>query len=339
MLASRSFRDIEIAEVALGTWALGGGVYGDVDDDESIRLIGRAHDLGVNLIDTAPIYGMGAGVDGHAERLVGRAIAGDRDRWLISTKWGRNLDAERFGVGDPSKTVQKFSYDQALRSIEKSLERLDTNHVEFYFAHTPLPTSGFDLRSLDAMDELKGEGTIRFRGFSLGSVDEDLPLIEPLIRDGRLDCIQVTLNLLQQAPRERLLGLCAEYDLCVLARESLARGFLGDAISVNTDFPETDFRSRLPRAEIARRLGAADCYRFLMTEGRSLPQAAISWVLSQPEVSSIVAGPRTVVELEELVDAALLPRFENDVMTEVDTVYAEQIAKGWTLSITVKAGS
>src|SRR5262249_40013720 len=153
--------------------------------------------------------------------------------------------------------------EQCRRSLEESLVRLGTDHVDLYFAHTPLPSELFDVGSLDVLDELKAEGLVRCRGFSLGAVEEDLRLIEPWIREGRLDCVQVTVNLLQQGARERLLGLCVEYGLGVVARESLARGFLGGAMGPGTTFPQSDFRSRLPQAEIEARLGWADRYAFL----------------------------------------------------------------------------
>lgn len=312
---------LDVSKVAIGTWAMGGGVYGEVDDEESLQTLGRAHELGVNMVDTAPIYGMGAGVDGHAERLVGRAIRSARESWIVCTKWGRNLDAARHGADDPRKMVQDFSYDRALRSVEESLERLGADHVDLYFVHSPTPNTLFDPRSLRAMDELQEAGVIRLRGFSLGST-EDLELIEPFVRDGRLDCVQVAFSLLDQSPRHRLLDLCAEFGVGVVAREVLARGFLSGRFTADERFPPTDFRSFLPGAEIERRLALAERYRFLTEDGRSLPQAAVSWVLSHGHVASVVAGPKTVAELEETVAAACSPRFDDATLERVATVSA-----------------
>lgn len=326
LVAKRPFgrHGLEVGEIAVGTWAMGGGIYGAVDDDESLRTIRRANDLGVDLIDTAPIYGMGTGADGHAERLVCRAIAGERSRWIVSTKWGRTLVG---GPGDATRSDQDFSYGRALRSVEESLTRLGTDYVDVYFVHSPIPYALFDPRSLDAMDELKEAGTIHFRGFSLGSARHDVDAIEPFIRDGRLDCIQVELSLLRQAAKEKLLDLCADFGLAVLAREALARGMLADTFASDTAFPPTDFRSRLPRDELERQLAAAGDYRFLTSDGRSLPQAAISWVLSQREVSSVVVGAKSMTELEELVAATMLSRFDEQSMERTGAVYARHRAE------------
>src|SRR4051794_10030088 len=122
----------QVSEYGLGTWAMGGGFYGTVDDDESIRTIHRAQDLGVNFIDTAPLYGIAQNADGRAEEVIGRALAGRRDNWIIGTKYGRHLTGKT-----PlwENLYNDFSAKQAEKSIEDSLRRLRTDHVDVLFAH------------------------------------------------------------------------------------------------------------------------------------------------------------------------------------------------------------
>ena len=303
----------------MGTWAMGGGVYGEVDDDQSSETIRRAHELGVNTVDTAPIYGMGAGVR-HAETLVGRAIRGARDSWIVCTKWGRNLDAAKHGVGDPRKMEQDFSYDRALRSVEESLERLGTDYVDVYFVHSPSPNTLFDPRSLDAMDELQAAGVIGLRGFSArrdrpGFRPDrgDRPGWPPRLRAGRLQ----PPGSIAYAPAARpLLGVRRRRPRPRGSRPRLPHG----SFTAEDAFPPTDFRSILERAEIERRLELAERFRFLTEDGRSLAHAAVSWVLSHEHVASVIVGAKNVGELDESVAAARCPPFDDTVLARVAAV-------------------
>ena len=154
---------ITVSEYGIGTWAMGGGVYGVARDDESVRTIHRAEELGVNFLDTAPMYGIGDRRDGRSEEVVGRALKGRRDKWIVATKFGRHLN----GSDQWWQMREDFSGAQAVRSVEESLARLGTDRIDVLFVHSP-PANLFDAEdAFAAMVKLREQGKIRRRRLQL----------------------------------------------------------------------------------------------------------------------------------------------------------------------------
>jgi aryl-alcohol dehydrogenase-like predicted oxidoreductase len=209
---------------------MGGGAYGVADDAESIRTIHRAQELGVTFLDTAPMYSQK--VDGRSETVCGQALKGRRDQWILSTKFGRSLSQDDDGK---RIIVEDYSAKRVVESTETSLGRLQTDYLDVLFVHTPTPGQP-DLFNPDetfsAMAELKTKGKIRAVGFSFhlhsGTWIEQ---IEPFLRSGIIDVVQVGLSLMLPEPVDVLLPIIKETGTGFVARESLANGFLTDSFT------------------------------------------------------------------------------------------------------------
>lgn len=306
-----------VSVYGLGTWAMGGGIYGPADDAESVRMIHAAEDLGINYIDTAPMYGIAERKDGRAECVVGQALDGRRDRWIIGTKYGRHLN----GNADWDDMDCDFSATDAVRSVEASLKRLKTDYLDVLFVHSPFRKDFDPQDAFEGMARLKKAGKIRTTGFSfLESVDDTLDLVEPYLRSGECDAVQVKLSLMTTDTQRLMLPIIDETGTAIVAREVLARGFLADAFRADGPFDPQDWKSQISRETIQAQLDKADQFRILIdrTYGiESLPQAALNYVVSHPQVSCVIPGPRTLSELNQCLEARSAKPYEHSHLQQV----------------------
>ncbi len=316
----------KVSEYGLGTWAMGGNAYGKVDDEESIRTIHRAQDLGINFLDTAPSYSYKE--DGHSEMICGKALKGRRDQWMLSSKYGRSVSQDKNG-----QTVygEDFSTERAITSVEQSLKRLQTDHLDVYFVHTP----SFDIpgifnpeEAFAAMTKLKEQGKIKYIGFSFHLHSATwLEQIEPFLRSNVIDVVQVGISLLLPEPLDVLLPIIKETGTAFVARESLANGYLTDSFTEEGPFPKGHPFEKADKEKIREKLAKANKFKFLIDRAEgvaSLPEAALHWTVSLPEVSLVIPGAKTIGELEQCVNAADAEAFDESTMQEV-----RGIQKAW----------
>ena len=258
---------------------MSGAFWGAADDAESIRVIHRALDLGVTLIDTAEAYGRG-----HAEEVVGKALAGRRRQAVIATKAAPN----------------HLEPAEAVKALEGSLERLQTDYVDVYFIHWPNP----DVRlgsTMEAFERLRAEGRIRALGVSNFGPRE----MDSARRHGVIDVLQPPYNMLWREVEPATLPYCREHNIGVMPYSGLAQGLLTGALSRNTTFAEGDERRTtvlFQPGAYERALNAVEGLRPIAAKYRkSVAQLAIQWLTSQPGVSSPLLGARTIREIEENV--------------------------------------
>ena len=292
---------IRISEVGLGTWGMGGDRYGRADDAESRRAVLRALELGINHIDTAPIYG-----NGRSEEVVGDAIAGRRHEVVLATKVGM------FPGGRG-----KFDYSGAtvMREVEQSLRRLRTDYLDIYFLHSPDEELYRD-DGLEALVRLKEQGKIRATGFSVMSVDEGIPLAMRLIEQGEVDVIQQAYRLLYTLPAKELFPLAEASNVGVIARENFYFGFLTGTITRETVFDDHDDRRKFSPEFIDAVLARVERLKFL-TEERTMTQAALQFVLATSGVHGVIPGAMTVAEVEDNVRASGGKRITSEEMAEI----------------------
>jgi aryl-alcohol dehydrogenase-like predicted oxidoreductase len=310
---------VEASALGIGTWVIGGRMsigdgqfgWGDVDDDESVRMLRRAVDLGATLIDTADAYGTG-----HAERLIARALGDRRDGLVYATKWGNTYDeAARALTGeDPSPAY-------ALRALETSLRRLATDRIDVWQLHL----SGMDPSLADDLvalcEDLVDDGLIRTYGWST----DDPARAGRFAAGPRCAVVQCTLNVLDPAPA--MLDLARDHDLAVLARSPLAMGLLSDRITADTVIPPGDvrhtspdwlawFRDGRPTPDyLARR----DAVREILTSGgRTVAQGALAWLWARDERIVPIPGCRTVAQAEENVGALAHGPLTGSQLAEVE---------------------
>ncbi|CAL9344367.1 aldo/keto reductase [Streptomyces sp. enrichment culture] len=281
---------LSVSEIGYGAWGIGESAWVGATEDESVRALHRALDLGVNLVDTARGYG-------ESERIVGRVVrerAGDEI--LVATKVPplNRLWPAPDGI-DPAEA---FPGEHIRHSLEASLRASGLDHfdiVQFHVWNDEWVGRGDWLETVEA---LKREGRIRLFGVSINDHQPDNAL--RLVRSGTVDTVQVIYNIFDQAPAERLFPACVEHGVGVIVRVALDEGGLTGRITAGSTFPEGDFRNRYFRddrpAEVERRVAAirAD----LGIEADDMAGTALRFVLSAPAVSTVIPGMRSVRNVE-----------------------------------------
>ena len=289
---------LSVSELCLGAMMFGS--WGNPDQEESIRIIHRALDAGINFIDTADVYSAGG-----SEQIVGRALAGGkRDEVVLATKVHGQM-----GEG-PNR--QGNSRLWIIRECEDSLRRLGTNWIDLYQIHRPDPATDID-ETLGALTDLVRSGKIRYFGsstFPPSQIVEAQWIAERRGRE-RFVCEQPPYSILARGVEAEVLPVCQRYSMGVIPWSPLAGGFLSGRYRRGQDVPSSTRAQRLPHRydqsipENRRKLDAADALAQLAEEaGMSLIHLAIAFVLRHPAVSAAIIGPRTMDHLESQLGAA-----------------------------------
>jgi aryl-alcohol dehydrogenase-like predicted oxidoreductase len=288
---------LQISRIGFGAWAIGGpnweNGWGHQDDEVSIAAIHRALDLGINWIDTAPVYGFG-----HSEEVVGKALVGRADRPLIFTKAGLVEGAGR-------KEAHCLKRDSIRREIEDSLSRLGVDSIDLYQIHWPLPEDDIS-EAWTTFKELKDEGMVRHIGVSNFSVEEmrQLESIAPV------ETAQPPYSLIDRAAESELLPYCEQQGIGTIVYSPMASGLLSGRMSPERmeSLPDNDWRKRDPafrEPALARSLSTADRVVALAAElGVSPGSVAVAWTLRNPAVDGAIVGFRRPEQIDDLVDGA-----------------------------------
>lgn len=286
---------LQCSEIGLGTWAFGSPVYGAVASGEAGRVIREAIEAGVNLFDTAPLYGS-ASEDGVAERVLGATLGSHRDEVIISTKFGRT---------STRPFPPRFNATELRVSVEASLRRLRRTHIDILFFHSPFSPGEIAGDVWPECERLRGAGKVRFFGHSVSEFQATAGMCREWARMGRIQVIQAVLSPFNREAR-MLIADCADLGIGVLARECLANGFLSGAVRHDTLFPAGTVNARYPREEIAARVNYAEslAQAFSAAGSASLPEGAYRWVLGQRGVSQALSGARSARELHAAVRGA-----------------------------------
>ncbi len=285
--------ELELSVIGFGAWAIGGGDYifgwGPQDDQDSIRAIHKALDMGVNWIDTAPVYGLG-----RSEEVVGRATKGIRDEVIIATKCGLVWDAERNITGC-------LKAGSVRREVEDSLRRLNTDLIDLYQIHWPDPAKDIE-EAWSEMAKLVGEGKIRYPAVSNFSVEqmERLGAIHPIAS------LQPPYSMLQRSIEADIFPYCAEKGIGIGAYSPLQNGLLTGKFTKERirNLPDDDFRKEKSRhfqePEVDVNLQLVEALKpIARRHDRTPAQLALAWVLRRPEVTSAITGTRKPEQIEE----------------------------------------
>ncbi len=307
---------LQASEIGLGCSSLGWGVSFK-DDTESMQVLDRAVELGINFFDTSDIYGFG-----HCEELIGRAFENRRSKMIIATRVGRlpsplgrivrmllpalqhvlPLDLWKGALKNLSYRRFDYSSSHIRNALEQSLRRFRTDYLDLYQLHSP-PTSVLEQGDVfETFDHLKRQGKIRFYGVSVLTISDALLCLQY----PNISSLQVPLNLLEQQAVKELLPLAAQKGIAIIARVPLAKGLLTKRMTTQAARP---FKARQQETVRAK----AQEFSFLAKEGqRSLAQAAIQFVLRHPQVSVVIPGTSTVQHLEENIGALGAPPFTEE---------------------------
>jgi aryl-alcohol dehydrogenase-like predicted oxidoreductase len=282
---------IEVSEIGYGAWGIGGSGWLGAQDDESLRALHRAIDLGVDLIDTALGYG-----DGHSEELVGRVVRERSETVHVSTKIPPKNRI--WPAPDGIDADEAFPAAHVIECTERSLRNTGLDVLDVQQFHVWSDEWVGRGSWLQAIERLKSEGKIRAFGVSIN--DHQPANALKLIESGVVDTVQVIYNVFDQSPEDELLPACREHNIGVLARVPLDEGALTGRIGPGTTFPEGDFRARYFRGDRLREV--EDHVSALLDDlgiaRDELAETALRYVLSDDAVSSVIPGMRTIRNVE-----------------------------------------
>jgi aryl-alcohol dehydrogenase-like predicted oxidoreductase len=307
-----------ISTISFGAWAIGGGEWGKTDDEESVRALHRAADLGVNFIDTADVYG-----DGHSERLVARFRRERSEPIIVATKAGRRLRPHVAG-GYNRANITAF--------VERSLKNLGTEALDLLQLHCP-PTPVYETPDVfSILDDLQQAGKIRHYGVSVERAQEAVLAAEyPNVQS-----VQIIFNLFRTRP-EQFFPIARAKRIGILARVPLASGLLSGKLRSDSIFSETDHRNfnrhgesfdvgeTFSGVDYDTGLRAVDELRDAVPAEMTMAQAALRWTLMFPEITAAIPGARTPQQAEDNARAADLPPLPDSFMSRARDVYNRNI--------------
>ncbi|MGH7778570.1 MAG: aldo/keto reductase [Candidatus Binataceae bacterium] len=309
---------IQISAIGFGCWEIGGG-YGSIEETDFIKAVNRALDAGINCFDTAEAYGFGA-----SEKSLAKALGARRKDAVITTK---------FGIGyREAPNFRDSSAKRVTASIEKSLTNLNTDYVDVYLVHWPDVNTPFD-ETMHALDDLVRQGKVRAAGVS----NFRLSQLEASMNARRIDVAQYCWNMLDRRMRHGVLPYCADNGIGVMAYGSLAYGMLTGTFNEEMNFGSNDWRAKAGRLggnitlmehlfapnDYLRNLRAVEELKPMARRyGKTLPQFALRWTLSNPVVSTALVGCRDEKEVNDNLGAIGWSISGAD-MKEIDTIFAK----------------
>ncbi len=303
--------NLKPTRIAPGTWAIGGWMWGGSDNKDSIRTIQSALDRGINIIDTAPVYGFG-----HSEEVVGQALAerGERHNVVIATKVG--LD---WKDGQPFRNA---SNARITKEIEDSLRRLRTDVIDIYQVHWPDPNTPI-AETAEALGALYKAGKIR----AIGVSNYDVAQMEAFRAVAPLHTAQPPYNLFEREAEKDVLRYCRDHDIATLAYGALCRGLLSGGMKADTKFTGDDLRRTDPKFQAPRfqqyLAAVARLDEFARKNyGKRVLHLAVRWVLDSQPLSIALWGARHPGQLDPVADV-MGWKLDASALVEIDRIVAE----------------
>jgi aryl-alcohol dehydrogenase-like predicted oxidoreductase len=296
---------LEITELILGTWAIGGTMWSDYNEKGAFEAIKAAISNGINIIDTAPVYG-----NGHAEELIGKAIKGRRDKILIATKCG--LDIE-------NRMQKNLKPEFIVHDLEMSLKRLGTDYVDLYQIHWPVTDVNIK-DTMSALMKLKDQGKIRYIGVCNFSGEE---LLEA-IKYGDVVSFQPHYSLLERDIENDQMKVCLDSGIGIISYGSLGAGMLTGKYKTLPSFRKGDARNffyRFFKEQYWAKVKKVVDKVCTIAEMRNVKPGhiAMAWILSKPGISGAIFGARNVLQVEDNLGAATLSLTDEEIH-ELDKV-------------------
>ncbi|MCX6024733.1 MAG: aldo/keto reductase [Chloroflexi bacterium] len=310
----------KVSSISFGAWAIG-GTWGTVSDAESLAALNRALDLGVNLFDTADVYG-----DGRSERLLAQLRRQRTDPFYIATKAGRRLEPH---------TAAGYDRANLTAFVERSLKHLETEALDLLQLHCP-PTDVYYMPEVfGILDDLVTAGKLRYYGVSVEKVEEALKAIEyPHVQS-----VQIIFNMFRQRPAELLFEQVKKRSVGILARVPLASGMLTGKLRTDSTFAPDDHRSfnrdgdafdrgeTFSGVDYSAALQAVDELKALCPTGLSMAQFALRWLLMFDAVTCAIPGAKRPSQVEENSSASDLAPLSEDTMARVRSIYDRRIRR------------
>lgn len=303
---------IEASAVGLGTWAIGGWMWGGTDEQQSIDAIRASVDAGISLIDTAPAYGMGL-----AETIVGKAVAGQRDKVVLVSKCGLvwHVGEGTYFFEQAGKPVHRYLGPSSIRyEVEQSLRRLGTDYIDHYVTHWQDATTPI-AETVGELLRLKDEGKIR----SIGASNVSEADLAAYLATGALHAIQEEYSMVKRDIETSFVPTCIDNGVSILSYSSLALGLLSGKIGPDRVFADDDQRHGNPRFSLGNREKVARLMEVIRPiadqHQASVAQVVIAWTVAQPGITFSLCGARDPTQAIENAGAARLRLAEHEVST------------------------
>ncbi len=318
---------IKVSEIGFGAWTIGLDWWGKkIDDDEAIRMLKRAHDLGINFYETADMYGKGK-----SEKLIAQAFKDMRDEVIYSTKWGYDMyNAEQVGH---SELPQKHDTEFLQFALEQSLNRLQADYIDIYSLHNPKMDAIRNDTLFAALDDLVKKGTIKSHGAALGPAigwkDEGLEAI----RSRDISCLQTVYNILEQDPGRDFVREAERHNVGIMVRVPDASGLLTGKVTAEAKFDKNDHRSFRKKEFIQEAMKKIENIKPIAnSKGWNITELAIKFILSQKQISVVLPTMVSIEEIEmfaSLSDGEYLNSAESAKVEEMyeKNFYVQTVAK------------
>lgn len=319
---------LQLPVITFGAWALGGGYWGQQEDDDSLAAIRAGLDAGIDAIDTAPIYGLG-----RSEEVVARAIAGRRNQVKLATKVGLRWDCEDGDLfftgkqddGSPLAVYRNSRPESVALEVERSLKRLATDHIELVQVHWPDPTTPI-ADTMGALAQLVQSGKVGAVGVSNYDADM-LAQAQAALGSVPLASNQPKYSLLAREIEADVLPWCRAHDVGLVVYSPLEQGLLTGKVRGERVFSEDEGRSRRPTflPENRSRVNAVldtVVAPIAADHGATLAQLVLAWTVQQPGVTVALAGARTAAQARENAAAGTLT-LKDDAWAAIDRAFAE----------------
>lgn len=309
---------IKVSEIGFGAWTIGLDWWGKkIDDDEAIRMLKRAYDLGINFYETADMYG-----NGKSEKIVSQAFKDMRDEVVYSTKWGYDMyDAIQIGHNE---LPQKHNPEFLKYALQQSLNRLQTDYIDVYSLHNPKMDAIKNDSLFISLDKLVQSTKIKSHGVALGPAigwkDEGLVAIE----ERNITCLQTVYNVLEQDPGRAFLNAVRKNnnDVGIMVRVPDASGVLTGKVNEKTAFDKNDHRSNRKKEWILEAMQKVEKMKPIANaRGWSISQLAIKFILSQKEISIVLPTVIDVGEIESFAEMADGNYLNENEMAEIIDLY------------------
>ncbi len=294
--------DIKVSVIGFGAWAIGGKWWGGNDEKDSLEAIYASFEGGVNFIDTAPAYGQGL-----SEEIVGKAIAGKRDKIVVATKCGLRWDLKKgfyFFDYAPGVPIYRYLGKQSIEhELNQSLKRLKTDYIDLYQTHWQDPTTPIS-ETMEALLDLKQKGKIRAIGVSNISLEQ----IKEYSKYGQIDSDQEKYSIIDRAVEADLLPWCEKNGASLIAYSPLAKGLLTGKMSPERKFTQDDSRFGDDRYSAKNILKTNELLEKHLRDvaqkhGASYGHLAVAWLIKNPTVIALV-GARNKVQAEDNIKSA-----------------------------------
>lgn len=307
---------LKISEVGFGAWSIGLDWWGKkIGEDEALRMLKKAYDVGINFFETGDMYGKGK-----SEKLIGQAFCDMRDEVVISTKYGYDFEGAK-QIGH-SELPQKFDPEFTERALRKSLERLQTDHLDLYGLHNPKLAHIRDDSIFETLGRLIDDSTITTCQVALGpAIGWTAEGMEAIVRPS-VGAVQTVYNILEQTPGNDLLQKAAENDVGVLVRVPDASGILTGKVNADTKIDEKDHRSVRKGQWIGEALQKVEQLRpIAQRNGLTITEMAMKFIMTKRGLASVlptVVSEEEISRYAEMSDGRYIPASD---MREIDELY------------------